>query len=121
MRGGGSSLPKPLFASWRFDRAIAAYHGLVHCMGYAGRPDLALKVVFAMKKNLSSLDSTVEGDAARVALNVYRRAVDEPSAMRPSGLLAGFYASQLELECGSVGNTEALEKRLPVTKIRVRW
>ena len=31
--------------------SAAAYHGLVYCMGLAGRPDYALRVVYAMKKS----------------------------------------------------------------------
>jgi len=74
----------------------AAFHGLIHCVGVAGRPDLALQAVYAMKKSgaceivvRNELEADEDSDGAKktttsesngngaVAWNVYRAAVQK--------------------------------------------
>jgi hypothetical protein len=127
----------------------AAYHGLLHCLGLAARPDLALQVVYAMKKAGASAGGAPPLSAA---LGVYRGALQQrqaalahlpPSerqqrdAQHRTGLLLPLAAvcdAQLSLECSdrSASPAEAprddeparvqqLRANLPVTKIRIRF
>ena len=83
----GTSTAKSVDAARNRRRATAAaYHGLVHCMGLGGRPDLALRVVYAMKKSgvcddleapATDQQSYYSSNNAAVALNVYRAASEK--------------------------------------------
>jgi len=88
---------------------IAGYEGLLRVCGAAGRPDEALRVVYAMKK-----------DGHRVKVDAYSafvRGVEEFNAREVYSGLKKPYLSLLQAECGAATSRE----NFPVQRIRLKF